>query len=97
MSSRKIRWTRRALRRLDSIGEHIAKDNPDAAANVIARIVAAVDALADYPAMGRAGRIAGTRGNVIPSLPYIVPYRVKPDTIEIITVLHGAQKWPEEF
>ena len=97
VSIRRIQWTRRALRRLDTIGVHIAKDNLVASENVVARIVASVNALAQFPSLGRVGRIAGTRENVIAGLPYIVPYRVKPDTIEVITVLHGAQKWPENF
>jgi toxin ParE1/3/4 len=97
MSVRTIHWTKRALRRLDVIGARIAKDNPEAAATVIARLVSSVDALTDHAAMGRIGRIAGTRELVIPALPYIIPYRVKPSAIEILTVMHGAQKWPEEL
>lgn len=52
MSGKRIRWTLRALRRLDEIGAYIEKENPDAATRVVARIVTAVDALADYPALG---------------------------------------------
>lgn len=52
MSDRRIRWTLRALRRLDEIGVHIEKDNPAAAARVISRIVSAVDMLVEQPAMG---------------------------------------------
>jgi addiction module RelE/StbE family toxin len=97
MSSRALKWTKRALRRLDQIGATIAKDNINAAASVVARSVTSVDALADHPALGRIGRVAGTRELVITALPYIIPYRVKETTIEIVTVLHAAQKWPEEF
>lgn len=97
MSVRRIRWTRRALRRLEAIGDHIARDNPVAAADVIERIVASVETLAEYPAIGRPGRIAGTRENVVAGLPYIVPYRVTPGAIEILTILHGAQRWPDRF
>jgi addiction module RelE/StbE family toxin len=97
MSVRTIRWTKRALRRLDVIGANIAKDNPDAAATVIARLVTSVDALVVHPAIGRVGRIAGTRELVIPALPYIIPYRVTDTAVEILTVMHGAQKWPEEL
>lgn len=97
MSARPVRWTKRALRRLDQIGDYIAKDNPDAAAAVVTRIMAAVDALAIHPAMGRPGRIAGTRELVFPSAPYIVAYRVTPDSVDILTVMHTAQKWPEDL
>ncbi|MDK4723420.1 MULTISPECIES: type II toxin-antitoxin system RelE/ParE family toxin [Rhizobium] len=96
MSRKRIRWTLRALRRLDEIGEYIQKDDPDAAARVVARIVSAADILADFPATGRAGRIKGTREVVLADIPYIIPYRVNQD-IEIITVMHAHQRWPQTF
>ncbi|KAA1177163.1 type II toxin-antitoxin system RelE/ParE family toxin [Rhizobium tropici] len=93
MSEKRVRWTMRALRRLDEIGAHIQKDNPDAAARVVARIVSAVDMLADFPATGRVGRLNGTREVVLADIPYIIPYRVGQD-IEILTVMHAHQRWP---
>ncbi len=95
MNIRTIRWTRRALARLDAVGVHIARDNPEAAAAVIVRLVSAVDALAEHPALGRVGRISGTRELVVTGLPYIVAYRVGPFAVDVLTVLHAAQKWPE--
>jgi addiction module RelE/StbE family toxin len=97
MSRRIIRWTKRALRRLDEIGERIAKDNPTAAAQVVARIVSAADALAEHPAMGRTGRLTGTRELALSDIPYIIPYRVTRYDVEILTVMHGAQQWPKEL
>jgi toxin ParE1/3/4 len=97
MNSRAIRWTRRALRRLDHIGATIARNNPDAAASVVSRIFLSINTLADHPNIGRNGRVLGTRELVIPALPYIIPYRVTATTIEIITIMHAAQKWPQEF
>ena len=96
MKQRRIRWTVRALRRLDEIGAYIEQDDPDAAARVVARIVASVDMLAEMPAAGRIGRIASTREVVFSDIPYIIPYRVRQD-IEIITVMHASQKWPKRL
>ncbi|RYB95986.1 type II toxin-antitoxin system RelE/ParE family toxin [Ciceribacter ferrooxidans] len=96
MTQRRIRWTVRALRRLDEIGAYIEADDPDAAARVVARLVASVDMLAELPAAGRIGRIAGTREIVLSNIPYIIPYRVRQD-IEIITVMHASQKWPKRL
>ncbi|APO65752.1 toxin-antitoxin system toxin RelE/ParE family protein [Rhizobium gallicum] len=96
MSGKRIRWTLRALRRLDKIGAHIEQDNPDAAARVVARIVTAVDMFAELPASGRPGRIKGTREVVLADIPYIIPYRVSRD-IAIITVTHAQQRWPQAF
>jgi addiction module RelE/StbE family toxin len=93
MSDRRILWTLRALRRLDEIGAHIETDNPAAAARVISRIVSAVDMLVEQPAMGRVGRIRGTREAVLSDISYIVAYRVGGD-IEILTVIHTSQRWP---
>ncbi len=95
MSTRSLRWTKRALRRLDQVGAYIAEDNLSAAAGVIARILSACEALTDQPAMGRVGRIAGTRELVLADIPYIVPYRATSTHIDILTVIHAAQRWPD--
>ncbi|MGJ5096397.1 type II toxin-antitoxin system RelE/ParE family toxin [Bradyrhizobium oligotrophicum] len=97
MSQRPIRWTRRTLRRLDEIGSYIAEDNPAAAARVVARIILRVESLAESPDIGRPGRVAGTRELVLTDIPYIVPYRPTTAGIEILTVMHSAQRWPDGF
>ena len=89
-----LHWTRRALRRLDEIGSFIAAENPASAAKVVNRIVAAAERLADHPNSGRAGRLNGTRELVLADIPYIVPYRILGDRVEIITVFHAAQHRP---
>jgi len=94
MSRKTIRWTNRALRRLDEIGAHIEKDSPEAASRVIARILAAAELLTEQPAMGRVGRIKATRELVLVDIPYIIPYRVTADAVEILTIIHTAQHWP---
>ena len=94
---RTLRWTRRALMRLDQVGSYIEKEDPQAAARLIVRLVSSVDLLTGQPAMGRVGRIKGTRELVFADIPYIIPYRVQPTTIEILTVMHAAQKWPDSL
>ena len=47
--------------------------------------------------MGRPGRIPGTRELVIPKTPFIVPYRLQRNVIQILRVYHGARRWPENF
>jgi toxin ParE1/3/4 len=44
--------------------------------------------------MGRPGRASGTRELVVPDTPFVIPYRVKENRLELIAVLHGRQKWP---
>jgi plasmid stabilization system protein ParE len=44
--------------------------------------------------MGRPGRVLGTRELVVPDTPYVIPYRVRRERLELIAVFHGRQKWP---
>ena len=89
-----LRWLKRAERDLDEVEEYIAQDNPDAAIDTVLAIVAAVKQLEEFPGMGRPGRVAGTRELVIDGLPYIVPYRLREKSIEILRVYHAARRWP---
>jgi addiction module RelE/StbE family toxin len=94
---RRLEYALRYFRRLEDIHERIAADNPMAARRVVSRIRAAVARLAASPALGRPGRVPGTRELVVPRTPYIVPYRIKEEVIQIITILHSAQRWPDRF
>jgi len=47
--------------------------------------------------MGRPGRVPGTRELVLPNFPYIIPYRVREQRVEILRVFHTARKWPQGF
>jgi toxin ParE1/3/4 len=93
----RIVWSRRALGNMVLLRAFIARDSEVGAAKVATRILASVELLATQPAMGRPGRRLGTRELVIPGTPYIVPYRVKGETIGLIAVLHGKQRWPEKL
>lgn len=58
----KVRWTAPALRDIEAIGDHIARDNPAAAARVVTHIFDQADLLAAHPHAGRAGAFLA-RGN----------------------------------
>ena len=93
-----MRWTKRAERDLDEIARYIGQDNPGAAARVVLELIDLVEAsLPRHPAMGRAGRLLGTRELVIGRLPYLIPYRVREKDIEILRVLHTSRRWPDEL
>ncbi|KQT85586.1 type II toxin-antitoxin system RelE/ParE family toxin [Aurantimonas sp. Leaf443] len=92
----RIAWTRRYLAELAAIGDYIGERNPRAAARIVNDIHSkTATLLAANPFIGRTGEIRGTRELVIPGTPYIVAYRVQPDSIEILFVQHGAREWPE--
>jgi toxin ParE1/3/4 len=93
----KIVWSRRAIRHLTAVRDYIAKDSPQNAATVATRILNSVDLLPAQPQMGRPGRVLGTRELVVPDTPYIIPYRVRGEYLELIAVFHGRQKWPKKL
>ena len=93
----RVRWTRRAERDLDEIAKYIGQDSPAAAVRVVLELIDQVEsALPANPAIGRPGRVLGTRDLVIGGLPYIVPYRVRETDVEILRVLHTSRRWPFE-
>ena len=92
-----IRWTRRALARLDEIGAYIAEDNPAAARRTVALLAAGASGLGAQPMLGRPGRLEGTRELVVTRTRYLIAYRVHNHDVEILTVLHGAQEWPDQM
>jgi addiction module RelE/StbE family toxin len=93
----RIIWRRAALNDLEAVREFITQDNPQAATRVYETVRAAVDPLANYPNLGRAGRVDGTRELIVVDLPYIVVYRVAEDTVRILAVIHTSRQWPRRF
>jgi len=91
-----LRWTRKALENLDQIAAYIAQDNPTGASSFIGEIKEKTELLVTFPALGRPGRVPGTRELVVHEN-YVVPYRVKDDTLQIIRVQHVARLWPKRF
>lgn len=92
-----VRWLRTALANLNAEADYIARDNPAAAYRIVAEITKAVEHLPQHPALGRAGRLPGTRELVVPDTPYIIPYRVRGVSVEVLRVFHAVRRWPTEF
>ncbi len=94
----KIEWTSLAQSDLKHIYAYIHEDDPQAAIAVLEAIRNAIRGqLKTSPLSGRTGRVKNTRELVVPKLPYIVAYRVGKSSIQIIRVLHGAQRWPDSL
>ena len=93
----RVRWLRTALRNLDAEAAYIAAEDPVAARTVVERVLNAVETLADHPAIGRPGRVAGTRELVVPKTRYIVPYRVRGQTVEVLRVFHTSRRLPAKW
>jgi toxin ParE1/3/4 len=89
-----VKWLKTALQNLGAIADYIALDNPERAVTFIQEIREKTNVLPDFPSVGRSGRVAGTRELVVHKN-YIVIYRMKGESIEILRVRHVAQKHPE--
>lgn len=72
----------------------------DAAAQfIVQKTFDSVNLLPDNPAMGKSGRLHGTRERVVAGTRYIIPYRVRPrlNRIEILRVFHASRHLPERW
>ena len=93
----RLNWARRAIRDLEALQAYVAQDKPSAAREQGVLVLSAVNQLQAFPGSGRKGRLAGTRELVVPGTPFIVAYRLRQDTIEVLAVVHGRRRWPGGF
>jgi len=93
----RINWLNRTLQNLEAEAAYIAQENPKAAGEFVNHTLNSVQQLANHPNMGRAGRVFGTRELVITHYPYIVPYRIKNEIVEVLRVFHTSRKWPNQL
>ena len=93
----RVRQLRTALRNLDEEASFIAADDSAAARLAVDRILEAVGQLAQQPGLGRPGRVYGTRELMVSKTRYIVPYRVRGGTVQILRVFHTSRRLPERW
>lgn len=90
----KILWTQLASQDRQKIREYITEHNLRAAIEIDERISNKAASLIEQPMKARTGRVSGTRELVIHPH-FILIYRVnQSEYIEIIRILHTAQRWP---
>ena len=86
----KVVWTEQAWERLAEIEEFIARDRPDAASNLIDKLVDRGNALARHPGRGRKlPEIPGSGLRELIVSRYRIIYRRMSNTIEVLTVFEG--------
>lgn len=87
-----VHYTGPARSDIDAIYRHIATDNPVAALAVVTAIRDSVVLLSHFPEKSRKTRRTGLRALPLSQYPYIVFFRIKPDVLEVVHVLHGARR-----
>jgi toxin ParE1/3/4 len=82
-----------ALADRDAIMMYVAQDNPTAAIDLDLGFEAKAENARKRPTLYRPGRVRGTREIVVrPN--YVMVYRITGDAVEMLRVLHAAQRWP---
>ena len=90
-------WLKSALNNLDEIAKYISQESPQAAQQVVDLLVEQVNQLTAQPAIGRPGRVVGTRELVISNSHYLVPYRIINNQVEILRVFHTSRRLPTNW
>lgn len=90
----KVVLTDEALADLESIGDYIARDNPARAATFVAELIDRARGLFKmpkrFPVVARYAHLDVRRcvhGN------YLIFYRIEPDRISVLHILHGARDY----
>lgn len=86
----KVVYYRGALRDLDEIRSFIARDDPQAAQDVVARIEKVANLLTTSLHLGRSGP-RGVRLLSVAKTPYVVIHRVRDDAISIVAIFHTSR------
>ncbi|UQZ91381.1 type II toxin-antitoxin system mRNA interferase toxin, RelE/StbE family (plasmid) [Deltaproteobacteria bacterium Smac51] len=91
-SQRNTKWTERARKDLYSLVDYIARDNEQAANDLLQVVEETIYHLALSP-IGRRGETAGTYEKVLSRYPsYMVIYKVSDSSLQVLRIFHTAQK-----
>jgi toxin ParE1/3/4 len=92
----KVVWTEAALRHLLQIHDYIAQDSPRYALAMVDRITRRSQECGQFPLM--AGKVPEYDRDDIREVleyPYRIIYRVLPERVDVLAVIHGARRLPE--
>ena len=94
----KVHWTDAALRHLSAIHDYIAQDSPLYARGMVDRLTSRSRQIARHPRSGRmVPEYEAPDVREVIEGPYRVIYRILPDRIDVLAVVHGAQQLPERL
>ncbi|MGC8477576.1 MAG: type II toxin-antitoxin system RelE/ParE family toxin [Acetobacteraceae bacterium] len=88
-----VLWTPEAEADRAAIVAFIRAENPLAATRMEQRFNRTAGLLIDHPALGRPGKIAGTR-ELIPHRSYRLIYEIYEGAVWVLAIVHSARQWP---
>ena len=89
-----LRGTPAAAADLEHISNYLKNQHPQYRQPTMRKLYEVIHSLKESPHRGRLGREDGTRELLFPPLPYVVVYRVKEGSIEVLRIDHAAQGRP---
>lgn len=92
--TRRVDWSAEAADDFDRAIDYIAFDSEANGWLVSARVLGAIDLLAELPT-GRQGRVDGIYEKVVQKTPYITAYSLSDNAIRIARIIRASRDWPE--
>ena len=90
----KLRWTPRAVADMEEISDYLVAVSPQAWEHLLLRVERLTGTILDFPLMGKAGLLPGTREFVLSGTPYILVFQLKDDSVVILSVRDGRMRLP---
>jgi addiction module RelE/StbE family toxin len=93
-----VHWTETAIKHLTGIYQYIALDSPLYAQRVADKIIRRSEQIGAFPQSGR--RVPEYEAPDVREIierPYRLIYRIKADQIDVLAVIHSAQRFPEQL
>jgi plasmid stabilization system protein ParE len=90
-----VHWTDTAVAHLRAVRDYIARDSTGYARALADRIVGRTELLADFPRLGaEVPEYADESIREVLEHPYRIIYRVMPNQVDVVAVIHGARRLP---
>lgn len=90
-----VNWTESAMVDLRAIETHIARHSSQYARSLVERIFDKTGQLADFPHLGGVvPEYDDERLRELLETPYRIVYRVYPDRVDVVAVVHSARQFP---
>ncbi len=89
-----IKWLDEAIEDIDQIAEYLNEHNPQSSRKFAQEVWDQAQLLLTFPELGRIGK-RDTRELVLKNFPYIVPYRIVENQIEILRVFPTRMNPPD--
>lgn len=94
----RVHWTDNAIGHLAAIHDYIEKDSLLYARRMVDRITRRSEQIGAFPRSGRVVPEYETEDvREVIERPYRIIYRIKPDQIDVLAVMHGARLLPPKL